>query len=36
MAGEILSALFWTMVKGTILVVCVVGGMKYANDHADD
>lgn len=36
MLGEILSALFGAMVKGTILVVCVVGGMKYANDHADD
>ena len=36
MLGEILSALFWAMVKGTILVVCVLGGMKYANDHADD
>lgn len=36
MLGEILSALFLAMVKGTILLVCVVGGMKYANDHADD
>lgn len=36
MVGEILSAIFWAMVKGTILTVCVVGGLKYANEHADD
>ena len=36
MLGEILIALFWAMVKGTILVVCVLGGLEYANNHADD